>query len=135
MRLRYTCVVNCVQSSKAVLACTHSLLAPPSNDMTKEALKRAVVLQDFTSSYNIVAKFRFDIAYVHAIHLGRTCSRQPLLAVHQYHFGLAFALACLGTCKIVKKTCRQVLRCSRLSTKATSVFSACFLHIFEAGKS
>ena len=103
MRLRYTCVVNCVQSSKAVLACTHSLLAPPSNDMTKEALKRAVVLQDFTSSYNIVAKFRFDIAYVHAIHLGRTCSRQPLLAVHQYHFGLAFALACLGTCKIVKK--------------------------------
>ena len=103
MRLRYTCVVNCVQSSKAVLACTHSLLAPPSNDMTKEALKRAVVLQDFTSSYNIVAKFRFDIAYVHAIHLGRTCSRQPLLAVHQYHFGLAFALACLGTLQNCQK--------------------------------
>ena len=79
-----------------------ALLAPPSNDMTKEALKRAV-LQDFTSSYNIVAKFRFDIAYVHAIHLGRTCSRQPLLAVHQYHFGLAFALACLGTLQNCQK--------------------------------
>jgi len=86
-----------------------------------------VTFSNYARLHN-VEKFRFDIAVVNAIHMVGTCS-QALLAVHQYHFRLAFTLDCLGTLQ----TCHKVVNkwFWRLSTKATSVCSAGFLHVLS----